>query len=527
MKCPVPRLIGLGCLVLILLQGSSVNAFDSFEHRYLGNTTYDIVSKLLNIEKEPEPWTNIPIPGAVEADHRDLEHQMAFNFLKKANVPVGFGDLPALAGDYTESVKDLRVKFDGFRGVRSEEVKWILAIRRQWFNACRWHHEHISKTNQKDKLNLCFGEFTTLEQLVPDDAELASTGYQPTRMEQSEFERLPGFAGLATSNKTHFPQHSWFMYIQHHYCALVFAAASDHGSIPVDEQCNSIRDSESAEGVAQSELLFYQAIIFEGFAHHFLHDSFSSGHIGIPYGGCLDKYLYFSFLSALGCRPTKQLLQHTHDTLNRIGIKVVIPKPPESVEKDLQGDFLAAYRKRLEAGWTAFGDDHLLIPEASFHRAVLLRVAVESLMEVYCKTNRHARCLDRAMRTGAEPKGAPTFVETCEKWSRLFPIPYEDDEPNKKKDESKFQYSCTKNEPKDLWNWGWSGRSSDERVSDPALEGWKIMVTYGEAFGKFNQLNADGSVKEVKPSLICTPLSWAMSGPPGGASGLLDSGLIT
>jgi hypothetical protein len=76
---------------------------------------------------------------------------------------------------------------------------------------------------------------------------------------------------------------------------------------------------------------------------------------------------------------------------------------------------------------------------------------------------------------------APPFSQTCEEWSRVFPIPYEKDNSDEKKGESKFQYSCAKNaEPKDLHDWGWSGRSADERVPDPAAKPDMIILNRGE-----------------------------------------------
>jgi len=454
----------------------SADAYDTFEHRYLGNTAYDIVSKSQKL-KEP-PWATSESPKDDEQNHA---RGMAIRFLN--GVPVMFGDLPALAGDYTESVDDLSMRFEGFRDVRSEEVNRIIAIRRQWFNACRWHHEHIQKGNQPNTLDQCFPKITReqLEKVLLEadqsNAQLGSEGYSPTRMERGEFERLPEFIDLAAENKAHFPQHSWSTYIQHHYCALVFAAASGHGSGPVDDKCKRIFSPGQEKGDSLSkEDLLRQAIIYEGFAHHFLHDSFSSGHIGVPYGWCAIDRLPPLFPKQISkpmpmfCSPTKQLLQHTHDTLNRLGIKVAIPNPPM---------FLGEFREKLVNGWTAFGDNHLFIPEAAFHRAVLLRIAVESLEEVY--------------KTATGEQAAQTFIHNCMKWKEVFPVPA------KQKDVP--AYTCQEDaKPNDLWKWGLSGRSADERVPDPALEGWKIMVTHGQAFGRFNQLNADGSVKEAKNS---------------------------
>jgi hypothetical protein len=476
-KQPRRILLGFGSLLIFLLDIIPASAFDSFEHRYLGNTTFEIVSREMADKKAP--WSDISLPPVANSDQRDSDRRMAINFLKEKNVPVGFGDLPALAGDFTDTVKDLREKFEGFLMLRSDEstsndvksdvVKMILAIRRQWFNACRWFRERIPNVNQRRMLDRCFSEITSKEQLdqfiAKSDSQGASpvsTGYLPTRIEESEFEQIPGFVGLASTNKTHFPQHSWDVYIRHHYCALVFAAASERKSVSIDEEiCSPIGDSELTKNLPPSQVLWYQAMIYEGFAHHFLHDSFSSGHIGVPYGRCTPWVKLF-------CRPTKQVLQHTHDTLNRIGLRVVVAQPPKLLEP---------HQEMLKTGWTAFGDDQLLTPEASFHLAVVLRVAVESLKEVY------------EVRTAKlETHRVLTLAETCERWSRVFPIPEVEDGLDRR-------YNCAPNaSPKDLWEW--SGRSADERVPDPVLEGWKILVTYGTSFGNFDQLNADGTIRE-------------------------------
>src|SRR6478672_3945195 len=45
------KLLALSSLVLELTDGIPAVAFDSFEHRYLGNTTFEIVSKLMEDTK--------------------------------------------------------------------------------------------------------------------------------------------------------------------------------------------------------------------------------------------------------------------------------------------------------------------------------------------------------------------------------------------------------------------------------------------------------------------------------------------
>lgn len=467
----LPCLIGL---FLVLLLTRPVDAFDTFEHRYLGNATETLVIKELRIEKHV--WTQKQTESEQrEGSRKNLEAQMADKFLQQ--VPLGFGDLAALAGDYAKSVEKLRILIEGIRDLSPKKAQWTLATRRQWLNACRWHHEHIHTTSQQSNLEHCFPQVDSLHHLEwilyqnnQQVAKLGGEGYAPAREELSEFEKLPAFVRLASNNKDHFPQHSWSNFIRHHYCALTLAALSSNAAVSVPSECDFPRNDDISSKELSDKELFDLAYLHEGFAHHFLHDSFSSGHIGVPYGKCLLWPL------PLLCSPTKQLLQHTHDSFNRLGIEVVIPNPPY---------FLKNFKQKLTSPWTAFGDDHLLIQEATFHRAILLRIAFEALKEVY---------------ETADGRSVPTFLETCECWKSVFPIP---------KDANSNSYNCEESEhlnvpSKDLWNWGsalelWSpGRSPDERILDPALEGWKVMATYGMAFGKFNQLNSDGSVREFK-----------------------------
>lgn len=470
-------LVGLVGQFLLLPLSRPADAFDTFEHRYLGNATETLVIKELRIEKYV--WTQKQNESEQREDSRkNLEAQMAVKFLQK--VPLGFGDLAALAGDYARSVEEMRKLIEGIRDLSPKKAQWTLATRRQWLNACRWHHDHIHKTPQQSNLEHCFPEVDSLHHLEwilyqnsQQVVKLGGTGYAPTRDELSELEKLPNFVGLASNNKDHFPQHSWSNFIRHHYCALTLAARSSKAAISVPSEC----DFPTKESISSTELL-YQALLHEGFAHHFLHDSFSSGHIGVPYGKCLLLWPV-----PLVCSPTKQLLQHSHDAFNQLGIEVVIPNPP---------NFLKNFKQKITTPWTAFGDDHLFIQEAIFHRAMLLRIAFEALKEVY---------------ETADGRSAPTFLETCELWKRVFPIPE-----SIAKDADSYSYKCESSEEgkhlsvesKDLWNWGsaldWKtpGRSPDERILDPALEGWKVMATYGMAFGKFNQLNSDGSVREFK-----------------------------
>jgi hypothetical protein len=351
-------------------------------------------------------------------------------------VPPTFGDLTALAGDHAGDVPALKTLFCAFtlkgrlpQGLWEQTTRllrlhdWserprILATRRHWLNACRWF------SNQDGK---------PVNSIHDDDCpfRVGSSPYAPDRLEQAEFEALDHYTGLAAGNRAHFPPHSWQTYLVNHFHALQKA---------VEYRTNKDKN------------ILFDALIHEGFAQHFLHDSYSSGHIGTEFGSCFPP-----FQDTLFCSPAKNVIQHTHDTLNKIGLQVI-----------------GQYRGR-ETSWTAFGDDSLFVRDANFHREAVTDISRQSLAEVF-----------QAAHDGHRDE----WVPVCKKWWATFPTQrYPEVDP--KEDlcglsmEEFAKVGATK-----------AAYMRDARVVDAPLEGWKIMISYGEAFGKFNELNSDFTLRK-------------------------------
>jgi len=47
-------------------------------------------------------------------------------------------------------------------------------------------------------------------------------------------------------------------------------------------------------------------------------------------------------------------------------------------------------KRTLISGWTAFGDNHLFITEADFHRAVVTQIAIQSMRAVFDEARKPA-----------------------------------------------------------------------------------------------------------------------------------------
>lgn len=426
------------------------HAFEYFEHRYIGNLAFQDARDQLLLEGHkdfalaldhttttlfqlaPEPTK----PSKLESDF--------FNYMKK--IPVGFGDLAALAGDHAESPEILAYFLDN----KTEEAERFIATRRQWENICNWLYQasNISSENRTTttiKADTCYNDLLHNITPGPSDSPAAagtisvrSQGYIPPRLEIAEFEKLGNFVSLLTNNKSHFPRHSWSAYRKHHRAALNSALCyydkKRRPEVHLPRPC--VQDESSRSHLTD-------AIVLEGFAQHFLQDSFASGHIGASYKSA-------GLFSGV---ESKKQLQHAHDTLNMIGIEVYFPFFNISQIKD---------------PWIAFGDQHLLIPESSLHRKIILHIATQSILEVL-----------QAAATG--PKSA--FCKMCS--DDIFPIP---------KDASLLQadiqasVSFKKRVPlssdydtRDLTDW----TMRDARVPPLSLEGWKVLATWGLATGPF------------------------------------------
>ena len=383
MKLSPPPLPGRAFCVLLIAVSAAAPAwgFDYFEHRYLGNTAYrNALGELRD-------------PGLSEALARAAGESLGFG--RKPAGPsdladrllerlqLQFGDLSALAGDFTEDERDLKKLIGEMlkreKGSRARAL--IVDTRRQWFSACKWLYRSRGESRDPGPAwEDCFRSIAGDGDLGrPPKREFGSSGYQASREELAEHEMVPRYISLASQNKAHFPRHSWKSYSDHHSEALRFAS------------CYA-RKVPCAGAPLSGEALLVEAILNEAFAQHYLHDSFAAGHIGTGYGECRLGFF---------CTPTKRRLKQTHDFLNELGLEVRISPSPSDPRR--LGEDAAA---KLRTGWTAFGDDHLFIREADFHRAVVVLTATESIKEVF----EHAR-----------EGQAPAPCRMCT--STVFPIP--------------------------------------------------------------------------------------------------------
>jgi hypothetical protein len=438
-------------LIVAPFLSSSSMAFDYFEHRYLGIAAY---RKALDEYKASHP--DSPLPAALEAVGKE---RLAFGYWpddaviygssqKKLpltarslkQLPLRFGDLSALAGDYTRGVEDLKDVIDEIRNpdtftsvVTQESARaaaLVIDTRRQWFSACKWlfRDRKLSEPSDPD-WEKCFDSIGAGSFDAEPRHTYGAEGYLASREELAEHEAISGYITLASQNKTHFPRHSWKEYSKHHRQALRLAEQYRSSRCPASKPC---------------EELLADILLTEGFAQHFLQDSFASGHIGTAQGQC-DFY----FL----CRPTRQRILQTHNVLNEIGIDVAISDPA-----DLRiGEKTAA---RLRDGWTAFGDDHLFIAAADFHRAAVIYTAAESIKEIL----------------GAISDGGSSSCRMCT--ATIFPIPMDttllsEDLPIGKTDLND-DYLAGDLVKFAVEEFAGDSRSPDPRVPRIPVEGWKI-----------------------------------------------------
>lgn len=497
-------------------------AFDYFEHKYLGDVAYDLNDKetsgdlkedLETVKREMFPTGPSPVKSP------DALYRMTEKALQE--LPLSFGDLAALAGDHVGNVDDLEGMLNKklgpafWRGDAGKgELDRILVTRRHWYNACRWYKEKYDKASYKE-LSDCFEKPQSLEKVIfwalesrlkqedSKDSSISSAGYHPSRVELADFEKLSDYVDLAKRNKNHFPVGSWKEYIVAHSDALM-EAQYYADRLTQSKVANAQNEKERAQKKKTEALEFLKkALLNEGFAQHFLHDSFSSGHIRSEYGSCWDLQEIIpllSFIPPLLCRPTKELLQHTHDELNRIGILVSIRKIPKANQSAEETKMSPDGSKVFS--WIAYGDRSLLIPEAEAHKHILTYFATESVREVFDVAKNEKKT------TGDEANSIDK--KTCENWISRFPMPVKNDQYAPKYDQTycgeivKAGYSADDLAKFSRSTWtGWKpsssawavsspsswpvhSRSGDYRVPDLPLEGWKIMVTFGPVFGRFD-----------------------------------------
>ena len=432
-------LLGFAALVAGAL-GPPALAFDYFEHRYLGNSAYRKALEELGDPKLKQALTKATHEKLGFGKATGAPSDVAERLLDQ--LPLQFGDLSALAGDFTEDDSDLKQLMGAMLGPsRVKAPALIVDTRRQWFSACKWLYRSRGRPPYTGSWDDCFG-------LIAGDgdpkrearSEFASSGYQASREELAAHEMISNYISLASQNQSHFPRHSWKSYSGYHARALRFASCYGRELVCVGSR---------AELLSGDDLLA-EALLNEAFAQHYLHDSFAAGHIGTRYGECT---------LGLFCKPTKRTVKQTHDVLNELGLEVVIASPPAYLGDDAG---------QISRGWTAFGDDHLFIREADFHRDVVVRTAAASMKEV----------LERA-RTGDEGG-----CRMCD--ARVFPVPKDPEFLTEESraalaatdlrapgypvgDLAQFEKACTLG--------GWlclDQRSKDPRIPAVPVEGWKI-----------------------------------------------------
>jgi hypothetical protein len=515
-------------LPAVILMASLSHAFETFEHRYIGEAAYQEALQQIKSQELADHLQAAFLTGENQKRRLGcnsinskpaLQDWMVMQAL--CDVPFGYGDIPALAGDYAGDVNDLQVKVEAFQTPFNSEghkqfYDHIIATRRNWMLACNWlgrqtHADMIppglapdqclrtlvekrddalanSNSALAQRLIECLkrGPGSTgdamqalnrcLQEIVNTDrrrtaAATGAEGYASSRIEQGWYEKLDGFIELVRNNRAHFPTHSWVEYTEYHKKAMVKARA--------------FAQSRQAE-------FLQEAMLVEGWAQHFLQDSFSSGHIGSAYGDCSSEDLLPA--APLFCNPTKGDFQYNHDQLNALGLRVWIENPPPGLFDD------PAMQEHVQSkdDWKAFGDKHLLAPEATFHRQVVVRVTTRSLLEVFNEA------------LGKPPLVCAMCLEAKKKIP--FPIPtnasYVRTDAVKKaveaamtldaSGEASAQAASQKYKAElDLADWKF-GRSPHYLVSDVPLEGWKFLVTWGTAFGKYDELNPDGSLLKTR-----------------------------
>ena len=505
--------IGIGAFAVLAVVAPPLWAFDTFEHRHLGNVAYEqakravkgnlpqqVMDDLRKFEKELEVRETPCIPSS----QIKPSQCMAIKALRR--IPVRFGDFAALAGDHAGTPAEVYEMVQNFVqvGKHSEEVTRVLATRRQWERACAQMRRYYSDGGELDGVH-CVKDGGPKSQSA--DAVLPLTGYSPQRDEWSEIEGLPGFFDLVSSNQSHFPTHSWREYAVRHHAAL--QAAKSYKDKKADKEgCRDfitiLRLKKVEYNYGEDAPLCYlrRALVYEGYAQHFLHDSFASGHIGTEFGNCV--------ISAFGCAPDKQVVNHIHNELNRLGLKVTFNTAGQKFLMDAQKRFRLIKDLKLEdfsQGWLATGDDFLMVPEAGFHREIVSLIATASLIEVL-----------EAM--GEEGGSEQSLHDVCEKWVDVFPEatdtqlmrvihrptlcrttgrgPDEEFSSDTAVDLAIFQADRPRLWPSPLWpDAGYThrllGRTMDDRVRIVPLEGWKFMVSWGQTWGRFDQLDANGN----------------------------------
>ena len=502
-------------------------AFDTFEHRHLGNVAYEEAKRAVKKSLPPQAMKdldkfegelNVIIDEKLCIPQSQIKPSQCMAIKALERIPVRFGDFAALAGDHAGTPAEVYEMVQNFVrvGKDSEEVKRVLATRRQWERACAQMRLYYPEGEELDDVHYginCVKDGGVMP--LSAGAVLPLTGYSPQRDEWSEFEGLPGFVDLVSSNQSHFPTHSWREYAIHHHAALQAAKsyAKSYKDKKVDKEgcrdiihINILPNRSEYYGEAAPMCYVRRALVYEGYAQHFLHDSFASGHIGTEFGSCV--------ISAFGCAPDKQVVNHIHNELNRLGLKVTFNTAGQQILIAAQKRFGLIKDlkwKDFSQSWLAAGDDFLMVPQARFHREIVSLIATASLVEVL-----------EAM--GDEGGSGHSLHEVCMKSVNVFPEAADKQQmrdidrsilcrtswgPDGEKfsdptvDLAIFQADQPRFWPNSLWpDSGYAhrilGRTMDDRVRIFPLEGWKFMISWGQAWGRFDELNANGTRQSVQ-----------------------------
>jgi len=263
----------------------------------------------------------------------------------------------------------------------------------------------------------------------------------------------------------------------------------------------------------------------EGFAQHFLQDSFASGHIGSAWGEFME--LPHRGSMPLEYVPNRIVLQRSHDYLNEHGLLVAVPFGFEAINPA---------GNEFENKWTAYGDNSLLCVQATTHRAMLLSASKVSLLEIFQAARgrngpshflaektfpvplemlSHFKKVD-GLETAATRQGPSTISHPV--GNVVASAPAREGDINLKtppkqpsydfEHEPSVEQVSSESDPPppasgllpecgaanydssecDLMKWS-DHRSPDFRVPDQPDEGWKFSISGGTTFGRVAQLN--------------------------------------
>ena len=540
------RTVIIALFVSVLFCPPLASAFDTFEHFYVGNVAWkqacrsgelnDVCSKvnfrdlsqdtrwpaLLNQNSSFRKET-ASICLQSECPSTNDENALAINATHQ--IPLAFGDLTALAGDFTKDPIALAAALVRMADPKTHgDITLVDSTRQHLIYACQWLEpaglqlakctDMSSATQKGVRTQASFGEVQTCmesqcEKLLSWDRSDSSdpnnpvkglvapvAGYVLSRAEEAEFESISGYVSLARQNEQHFPTYSWKTYREHHDSALVSAA--DYA-------------------VRKDQRDLNNAIVEEGFAQHFLQDSFAAGHISSAWG--VSPWWSLGIASD----PNRDTLKDAHDTINRLGLPVGILNLTE-FDATVTGSSRATRPPppspligEMRNGWMAYGDDSLLTEKSDLHRRVVVAAAKQSLLEVLnaAKGSRDDDAhfdrkwsfpvpLDQKIYKIAEVDSSGnterdkcdglqgSALEVCEcdtlqggaaQLCRLF-----NEQPDAREKETGV--GAVPSEPTgDLVQWSENRRSPDFRVSNPLFEGWKVMAGAGLSTGSISYLN--------------------------------------